>query len=188
MFVVNIVSRFMHSPSRHHLGAAKRILRDIQGTLNYGIRYTPRSKIKLISFTDSDWAGCANDRKSTTGYAFSLGSGVISWASKKQKSIVLSSTEAEYIAATSTACHAIWLRRILCDLKEKQDGPTLMICEYKSTIEMKKKIKIPVHQGRTKHIEIRHHFIRDQMEDIFTKPLADIFKWQTFSNSRNFAP
>lgn len=100
---------------------------------------TPRSNIKLISFTDSDWAGCATDRKSTTGCLFILGSGVISWASKKQKSIVLSSTEAEYIAATSTACHATWWRRILCDLKEKQDGPTLMICDNESPIAMTKK-------------------------------------------------
>ena len=182
MFAVSLISRFMHKPSRQHMGAAKRVLRYIRGTLSFGLRYQKVSNCKLISYTDSDWAGCADDRKSTSGYAHSFGSGVISWASKKQQTIALSSSEAEYMAATSAACQTVWLRRILADLKEKQDEATIMFCDNKSTIAMTKN---PVFHGRTKHIEIRHHFIRElvakkeikleyrsteeQVADIFTK-------------------
>ena len=200
MFSVSIISRFMQNPSKHHLGAAKRIMRYIQGTLDYGIQYTQVTNFKLISFSDSDWAGCIDDRKSTTGYVFSLGSGVISWTSKKQLTTAFSSTEAEYIAATTTACQAIWLRRILCDLKEKQEEAKQMFCDNKSTIAISKN---PVHQGRTKHIEIQHHFIREvvateqvqlehcnteeQMADIFTKALPDE-KFQKFRDMMGVQP
>ena len=185
MFAVSLISRFMHKPSRQHMGAAKRVLRYIRGTLSFGLRYQKVRNCKLISYTDSDWAGCADDRKSTSGYAHSFGSGVISWASKKQQTIALSSSEAEYMAATSAACQTVWLRRILADLKEKQDEATIMFCDNKSTIAMTKN---PVFHGRTKHIEIRHHFIRElvakkeikleyrsteeQVADIFTKALS----------------
>ena len=164
---------------------AKRVLCYIRGTLSFGLRYQKVRNFKLISYTDSDWAGCADDRKSTSGYAHSFGSGVISWASKKQQTIALSSSEAEYMAATSAACQTVWLRRILADLKEKQDEATIMFCDNKSTIAMTKN---PVFHGRTKHIEIRHHFIRElvakkeikleyrsteeQVADIFTKALS----------------
>lgn len=142
MFAVSLISRFMHKPSRQHMGAAKRVLRYIRGTLSFGLRYQKVSNCKLISYTDSDWAGCAYDRKSTSGYAHSLGSGVISWASKKQQTIALSSSEAEYMAATSAACQTVWLRRILADLKEKQDEATIMFCDNKSTIAIDKEFSV----------------------------------------------
>ena len=83
MFSVSLISRFMNSPSKAHMGAAKRVLRYIHGTLDLGLRYKKSNTCKLVSYTDSDWAGCADDRKSTTGYGLSLGSALISWASKK---------------------------------------------------------------------------------------------------------
>ena len=185
-FAVSLISRFMYKPSKFHLGTAKRILRYVQGTLNFGIRYSKGKSNKLVAFTDSDWASCTDDRKSTTGYMLSLGLGVISWSSKKQHSIALSSTEAEYAAATTTACQVVWLRRILEDLKQEHGEATVIFCDKKSTIALSKN---PVHQRRTKHIETKHHFIRDlvsrgivelqyinteeQPTNIFTKALSE---------------
>ena len=181
---VGIVSRFMHSPSKHHFGAAKRIIRYVAGTVDLGIWYYHVSSFKLIGFTDSDWAGCIEDRKSTSGYMFSLGSGAISWSSKKQATTALSSSEAEYMVATSSACQAIWLRRVLIDLGQEQFEETEIYCDNKAAIALSKN---PVYHGRTKHIDIRAHFIRDlvaegtiilkycgmdeQVADILTKPL-----------------
>ena len=96
VFAVSLISQFMHNPSKNHMGAAKRILRYVQGTSACGIRYSRGKFSNLVVYTDSDWASSADDRKSTTGYVVSLGSGAISWSSKKQQSIALSSTEAEY--------------------------------------------------------------------------------------------
>ncbi|XP_049410533.1 uncharacterized mitochondrial protein AtMg00810-like [Solanum stenotomum] len=118
-YSVGVVSRFMSNPSKHHFGAAKRILHYVAGTLEYGISYSQVSNFRLLGFTDSDWGGSVDDRKSTSGNVFSLGSGAITWSSKKQVTTTLSSSEAEYIAATASACQCIWLRRILVDLNQK---------------------------------------------------------------------
>nr|CAD1832705.1 unnamed protein product [Ananas comosus var. bracteatus] len=158
MFSVSLISRFMHDPTKHHLGAAKRILRYIRDTINFGIWYHPVTNFKLVGFSDSDWAGSQDDRKSTSGWIFNFGSGAVTWASKKQATTALSSSEAEYIAATSAACQAVWMRRILEDLYQAQEYPTEIYCDNRSTIAMTKN---PVFHGRTKHIEVRHHFIRD---------------------------
>lgn len=157
-FSIGVISRFMQNPTKHHLGAAKRILRYVAGTINYGIWYTPVSKLKLCGFTDSDWASSLDDRKSTSASVFSLGSGAVTWSSKKQATTALSSTEAEYVAATSAACQAIWVRRILADLHQQQEDATDIFCDNKATIAMTKN---PAFHGRTKHIDIRLHFIRD---------------------------
>ncbi|KAK2979328.1 hypothetical protein RJ640_013292 [Escallonia rubra] len=85
MYATSLLSRFMHKPSRIHYGAAKRVLRYIQGTLDFGIMYKKNEKLQLSGFCDSDWAGSVDDMRSTSGYAFSLGSGMFSWASKKHK-------------------------------------------------------------------------------------------------------
>ncbi|XP_038697950.1 secreted RxLR effector protein 161-like [Tripterygium wilfordii] len=106
-FSVGVVSRFMHSPSKHHLGAAKRVLKYIAGTVEYGIWYSKVSNFKLIGFTDSDWAGYLDDRKSTSRIIFNLGSRAISWSSKKQEVVALSTAESEYIATSSSTCQAI---------------------------------------------------------------------------------
>lgn len=113
MFTVCLVSRFMHSPTKQHFGAAKMILHHIQGAVNYGIWCRPVSNFKLLDFYDSDWAGSLDDRRITTGFLFSLRSGAISWMSKKQHIVALSFSKAEYVAVTSTTCQALWIRRIL---------------------------------------------------------------------------
>ena len=140
----------MNQPSKLHYAAAKRILHYLQGTKKVGILYKKENGNNLVGFTDSDWAGSLDDRKSTSGYIFCLGSNVIAWSSKKQKTVALSSAEAEYIAATDAACEAIWLRRLLSDLQQKIEEPTVICCDNMSTIAMTKN---PVFHARTKHIE-----------------------------------
>uniref|UniRef100_A0A5B7BA83 Retrovirus-related Pol polyprotein from transposon TNT 1-94 n=1 Tax=Davidia involucrata TaxID=16924 RepID=A0A5B7BA83_DAVIN len=180
----------MNEPSKLHYAAAKRILRYLQGTKKLGIKYMREKDNSLTGYTDSDWAGSLDDRKSTSGYVFFMGSNIISWSAIKQKTIALSSAEAEYIAATNATCEAIWFRRILADMLQEEKAPTIIHCDNMSAIAMSKN---PVFHSRTKHIELRHHFIRDlvqkgeiqlkfvntkeQLADIFTKAVAsDKFK------------
>nr|KYP69002.1 Copia protein [Cajanus cajan] len=145
------------------------------------------TKSRMIGYTDSDWAGSIDDMKSTSGYAFSLGSRFFSWASKKQATIAQSTAEVEYIVAAETTSQAIWLQRILEKMSEQQDGPTIIYCDNRSTIAMTKN---PVHHQRTKHIAIKYHFIKeaettkqiqpeycsteDQVANIFTKALPRV--------------
>ena len=184
MFAVSLISRFMENPTEMHLASAKRILRYLQGTIDYGIFYKKGEKSSLIGFTDSDYAGDQDDRKSTSGYVFMMGSGAISWSSRKQPIVTLSTTEAEYVAATSCASQAIWLRNVLKELHFSQEGPTSIYCDNNSTIKLSKD---SVLHGRSKHIDVRFHFLRDltkekvidliycrskdQIADLFTKPL-----------------
>ena len=188
MFAASLLSRFMNDPSHIHLGATKRMLRYIQGTLDCEIKYENNVETNLFGFCDSDWAGSIDDVKSTSGYVFSLGSGAFSWCSKKQQTVAQSSVD-EYISAGLATQQAIWLKKILNDFGEKQEAVTIH-CDNKSAIAIAKN---PVHHGRTKHIAIRHHFIREAIEneevqlnfcktnnqvaDIFTKALKhDDFK------------
>lgn len=159
---VSMISRFMNEPSQLHFAAAKRVVRYLQGTKKIGIKYVKENESKLIGYSDSDWGGSLDDRKSTSGYLFCLGTNVVSWSSKKQKTVALSSAEAEYIAVTDATCEAIWLRRLLADLKQVQKQPTVIYCDNMSTIAMTKN---PVFHSRTKHIELRHHFIRDMVSN-----------------------
>lgn len=111
-----------------------------------------------MGYTDSDWVDNVLDRKSTFGCHFSLGSRVISWLSKKQKLVTLSSTEAEYMVASLAACEAIWLRKLLIGLLDQELEPIVNHCDNQSCIKLS---EIPVFHDRSKHIEIKYHFIRD---------------------------
>ncbi|KAD3068312.1 hypothetical protein E3N88_36192 [Mikania micrantha] len=184
-YSVSVVSRFMQNPSKVHMGAVRRILRYVTGTVGYGLWYDQVGELKLTGYTDSDWAGCIDDRKSVSANIFMLGNGPVSWSSKKQSTVALSSSEAEYIAATSAACQGIWLRRILADLRLDVYEPTTIWCDNKSAINLSKN---PIMHSRSKHIELKHHFIRDlvkqgmimlefcstdeQLADLLTKSLT----------------
>jgi hypothetical protein len=100
----------MAKPHESHWLATKRVLRYLKGTANFGIKYTNEFDVKLTGYSDSDWAGNPDDRKSTTGYTFNIGSGIVSWSNKKQPIVSLSSTEVEYKALCSATCEAVWLR------------------------------------------------------------------------------
>lgn len=115
---------------------------------------------KCIGFSDADWAGDTNDRKSTSGYVFMLSGGAVSWSSKKQKCVALSTAEAEYIALSSAAQESIWLRQLLTELGKSLEMPTVLFEDNKSSIAMTRN---PQFHGRAKHIDIKHHFIREQV-------------------------
>ncbi|KAL4011853.1 hypothetical protein IC575_028917 [Cucumis melo] len=110
LFSVGLVSRFMESPTTTHLKVAKRILCYLRGTLDYGLFYFSSKEFKLEGYYDNDWAGDTNDRKSTSGYVFFIDNTAFTWSSKKQPIVTLSTCEAEYVAAASCVCHAVWLR------------------------------------------------------------------------------
>ncbi|XP_050915399.1 secreted RxLR effector protein 161-like [Lathyrus oleraceus] len=121
MFASSLLSRFMSKPSHLHLGEAKRSLRYVMGTMEHGIRSEKNSKLEAKGYCDSDWVRSVDDMKSTSDYVFNLGSGVISWCSKKKDIMAQSSTEAEYLAAGLATQQSLWLRRILEDIREKQE-------------------------------------------------------------------
>ena len=118
-YSISVLSHFMSKPLESHWIAAKCVLRYLSGTYNYGILYTDISDVTLTGYSDFDWAGNLNDGRSITGYAFSIGSGVIAWSSKKQSTVALSSCEAKYQALCAATCEAIWLRRLLNDAGEE---------------------------------------------------------------------
>ena len=115
-FALNTLSQFLMDPRHLHLIAAKHVLRYLKGTVDYGLKYDANKNIILHGYVDSDWPSSAIDRKSTSGYCFSFGYGMISWFNMKQSCMVLSTTKAEYVAACSAICEAIWLWKLLFDL------------------------------------------------------------------------
>ncbi|XP_074327032.1 secreted RxLR effector protein 161-like [Apium graveolens] len=161
-YVVEIVSRFMERPTTMHMNAVKRILRYIKGTLQFGLTYTQKSGNNILTgFSDSDLAGHLEDRRSTNGFVFYLNKNLITWVSQKQRCIALSSCEAEFMAATTAACQGIWLRNLLNQVTEEDIGPMVIFIDNKSAIDLAKN---PVFHGRSKHIDIRYHFIRECVE------------------------
>ena len=160
-FAVNTMSQFMCEPRKVHWVAAKHILRYLQGTVDYGLDYRQGDGVRLAGYTDSDWAGCASDRKSTSGCCFGLGSAVVSWFSRKQQSVALSSAEAEYMAASLASCEAIWLRKMLFGLFGQPLRPSVIYCDNQSCIKLTEN---PVFHDRSKHIGIKYHFIRDYVQ------------------------
>jgi hypothetical protein len=184
-FSVCLIARYMDRPTELHLAAAKRVLRYLKGTIGFGVLYKKENDgVKLQGWTDSDYAGDLDDRKSTSGYVFTYGSGPISWSSKKQAIVTLSTTEAEFVAAASCACQAIWLRRILDQISNSQSNGIVIWCDNSSSVKLSRN---PVMHGRCKHIDVRFHFLRDltkegvielkhcstheQLADIMTKAL-----------------
>ena len=154
-YAVGLISRFMESPNQYHMQVAKRIMRCLKGTQNYGLFYSSTDNCAL---SDSDWAGDLDDKKSTTGSCFTLGSATCSWLSKKQYTVALSTCEAEYIAAASSACQAIWLTSLLSQMHTPPKGTLKIFVHNKSAINLAKN---PVAHGRSKHIDIKFHFLRE---------------------------
>jgi len=188
-YSVGVVSRYMEAPNKEHWAAVKHILRYLKVTASYGCKYVRGTdlKPKLTGFSDSDFAGDVEDRKSTTGVIFFLGNNLITWVSQKQKIVTLSSCEAEYVAAAAAACQGVWLCRLIGDLIGKELAPVKMFMDNMSAIALSKN---PVHHERSKHIDTKFHFIREcvedgkvqvdhvgtagQLADILTKPLGRV--------------
>jgi len=190
IYSVNLVSRYMEKPGESHLSAAKRILRYVQGTREYGIQYKRGGNASLVGYVDSDYAGDEDDRKSTSGYTFMWSGGAVSWASKKQPIVTLSTTEAEYVYAAYGACQAVWLKNVLSEIGLDQEEGITVFCDNSSAIKLSRN---PVLHGKSKHISVRYHFLRElvsegvinldycstqeQISDIMTKPVKlDVFE------------
>jgi hypothetical protein len=186
-FVVNTLSQYMVEPRHVHLIAAKHVMRYLKGTIEYGIKYDVDCEFRLHGYFDSDWAGSVTDRKSTSGCCFSLGSGMISWFSRKQASVALSTTEEKYMGACLACTEAVWLRKLLSGLFDIELDAATICCDNQSCIKLSVN---PVFQDKSKHIGIKYHFIRDVVEkgavklhyvvtneqvvDVLTKPLSKV--------------
>ena len=195
-FAVNKVCQFMHSPTENHWAVVKRILRYLQGTSSYGLRlkqqsdltvhaYTDSSAPPITAFSDADWAGCPDDRRSTGGFAIYLGSNLVSWSARKQRTVSRSSTESEYKALADTVVELTWLQALLRELQVPLKAVPTLWCDNLGATYLSAN---PVFHARTKHVEVDFHFVRekvaqgqlsvqfistnDQIADIFTKPLS----------------
>ena len=200
-FAVNRVCQFMHAPTENHWSAVKRILRYLKGTTDLGLLIRHQSGKQLQAFTDvvwqdstaspvqaysdSDWAGSPVDRRSTGGFAIYLGSNLVSWTARKQKTVSRSSTESEYKALADTVAELIWLKALLHELGILVPSPPTLWCDNIGATYLSAN---PVFHARTKHVEVDFHFVReqvakgqlhvqfivtdDQIADVFTKPLS----------------
>ncbi|GKA26415.1 putative RNA-directed DNA polymerase, partial [Tanacetum coccineum] len=199
-FAVNKVCQYMHAPTENHWSAVKRILRYLHGTVEHGmlIRRSSGSTLQaftdvlwkgnpdtsLEAFSDADWAGDSDDRRSTGGFAIYLGSNLISWTARKQRTVSRSSTEAEYKALADTVAELTWLQALLNELGIRSSSTPILWCDNLGATYLSAN---PIIHARTKHVEINYHFVRekvaqgdlrvqhisthDQIVDIFTKPL-----------------
>jgi len=183
-FSVCLCARFQSNPKESHFKATKRILKYLKGITNVGLWYPSDSNVILSGFSDFDYAGCKLDRKSTSGTCHLLGSSLISWNSKKQACVALSTAEVEYIATGHGCVQIIWLKHQLMDYGVKLEKVPLD-WDNTSAINLTKN---PIQHSKTKHIERKHHFIRDhvqkgeieikfvktknQLANLFTKPFA----------------
>ncbi|CAI5746908.1 unnamed protein product [Peronospora destructor] len=160
---VGVLSQFASDPCPTHWQALKRVFRYIQGTTTHGIKFQAAKEEGLQGYSDADWAGDVETRRSTSSYAFMMTGGCISWRSKKQRTVALSSTEAEYMALTEAVQEAVWLKAFLCELGETKSDEVVKIYEdNQGSIALAKN---PECHKRTKHIDIRYHFVREKVED-----------------------
>ena len=193
-FAVTFLSQFNNNPGPQHWMAVKRVLRYLNGTMDYKLVYGGNdgkniSTPTLVGYCDADWASNVDDRRSITGYVFLLAGGAISWQTKKQPTVALSSVEAEYMAATQATKEAIWFRSFLNQLGmlNIMSSPSVIFSDSQGSIALGKN---PEYHSRTKHIDVQHHFVREQVSsgsvvfrfvptdemaaDVFTKALSKV--------------
>ncbi|XP_026460021.1 uncharacterized protein LOC113360772 [Papaver somniferum] len=184
-YSVNYLSQFLQHPFSGHLDAAYRVVRYLKGTVSHGIFLSATRSLSLDGYTDSDWAGCPITCRSTAGYFTMLGASPISWKSKKQPTISLSSAEAEYRALARVTSELQWLHYLFTDLRVSIPKPIPIYCDNQAAVHISEN---PVFHERTKHIEIDCYFVREkvisslikpthipsaaQLADLFTKPLG----------------
>jgi len=162
---VGVLSRYMSKPGKEHWTAVKRVFRYLRGTTDYAICYQgrpgPDKVINVHGFVDAEWARDLDHRRSTSGYVFNLFGGAISWMSKRQAVVALSTTEAEYMVATHASKEAVWLQRLCSGIGFVQKGVRLE-CDSQSAIFLAKN---PAYHAKTKHIDVQYHFVRDMVEE-----------------------
>lgn len=196
-FAVNKACQYLHSPTTLHWTAVKRVLRYVSGTLTFGLKIGRSDSTTISAFSDADWAGCSDDRRSTGGFAIFLGFNLISWSARKQATVSRSSTEAEYKALANATAEVIWIQTLLKELGVSQPKAAVLWCDNIGATYLSAN---PVFHARTKHIEVDYHFVRervaqrlldirfissgDQLADGFTKAQS-LSKLQIFRNNLN---
>lgn len=184
-YAVSLISQYMHNPSEDHMDAALRILRYLKSAPGKGIMFSKNNHLSIEGYTDADWAASVSDRKSTSGYFTFVGGNLVTWRSKKQKVVALSSAEAEFRAMSKGLCELLWLKKLMDEIGYPTCSAMNMFCDNKAAISIARN---PVQHDRTKHVEIDRHFIKqkldenvvlfpfvkseDQLADILTKAVA----------------
>ncbi|GJW19045.1 zinc finger, CCHC-type containing protein [Tanacetum coccineum] len=161
-YSVGLLSRFMQDPKDHHLKAVKQVIRYIKGTKEHGIIYKKEGGCKITGYSDSSYGINTDQGKGTTGIVFYFGESPITWCTQKQPTVALSSCESEFMAATGAACQALWLKRLLSELTGREEERITLKVDNISAIAL---VRNPVFHGRSKHIDIRYHFIRECVEN-----------------------
>ena len=161
-YAVGVVSRFMHSPQIQHLETVTRILRYLKGTSEKGVFYGKNGHLDLVAYADADWAGDIDSRKSTSGYFTLIGGNLVTWRSKKQKVVALSSAEAEFRGVAKGIIEILWLRKLMGELNFPSSETCTLFCDNKAAIDISEN---PVQHDRTKHVEIDRHFIKEKLEN-----------------------
>ena len=160
-YAVQQVCLFMHDPRVEHMAAIHRILRYIQGTLDYCLQLYKTPISSLLSYTDADWGGCLDTPRSTSGYCVFLNDNLISWSTKRQPTVSKSSAEAEYRGVANVVSETFWVRNLLLELHCPIRTATLVYCDNVSAAYFSDN---PVHHQRTKHIEMDIHFVREKVK------------------------
>ena len=150
----------MHAPRDTHWGLIKRLLRYLRGTTSHELRIAGSSSIAIAAYSDADWAGCPDTRRSTSGYCIYLGDTLVSWSSKRQPTVSRSSAEAEYRAVANTVAECCWLRQLLVELHCVVDKASVVFCDNISAVYLSAN---HVHHRRTKYIELDIHFVREKV-------------------------
>jgi histone deacetylase 1/2 len=166
-FSVNKVCQFLHAPTTVHWAAVKRILRYIKQCTKLGLRICKSGSILISAFSDVDWAGSVDDRKSTGGFAVFLGENLVMWSARKQSTVSQSSTESEYKALANATAEIIWIQALLRELNVASPKAAKLWCDNMGAKYLSAN---PVFHARTKHIEVDYHFVREQV----TRKLLEI--------------
>ena len=160
-YAVNFLSKFNKCFAKEHWQAVKRVFRYLKGTLDTVITYDGNENNDMVIYSDADFAGDLDDRRSCSGYISVQQNGAISWASKRQQTVALSTTEAEYMALSAAVQEAEWLYQLRRELLNQSDA-VKMYCDNKSSICL---AKTNMYSSRTKHIDVKHHFVREKISE-----------------------
>jgi histone deacetylase 1/2 len=159
-FAINKVCQFLHAPTTAHWSAVKRILRDIKGTLNLGLKIGVSKSMVVSASSDADWAGCVDDRRSMGGFVVFLGSNLVSWSARKQATVSRSSTEAECTSLANATAEMLWVQKLLTELGVPHSPMAHLWCD---NLGSKYLSANSVFHARTKHIEIDFYFVRERV-------------------------
>jgi hypothetical protein len=161
-YAVSVVSRYMHDPRSGHLDYVHRILRYLKSCPGKGILFSNHGHLDIEGYTDADWAGCLDDRRSTSGYCVFVGGNLVGWRSKKQSVVARSTAEAEFRSMASGLCELLWHKILMTELCLYNGAPLQLNCDNQAAIKI---VNNPVHHDRTKHVEIDRHFIEEKIDE-----------------------